>query len=403
MGATKVIPPASEKSHEKTLSLPESIEGKTKTVSVPHPESPAKIESNGKSESSPGSLGLKTDKKGPDAEKTVNRVHDAAPAEPAHSGKSEKLQQTHESGQGKSNGDIVALSPKMPGKALPIEGDSKDAPKIATTNASPEIAMPSPPEASEAPVLFPSPDKRLPLPYVAVLRPTEVAARQDTAVQEMAGQTGKDQSKPATSAGGNEIQGENTARLGMPLPEVLFFKDVQIEIYLKGSGIPSVFTSFTKKPYPLPSRKTVTKQEEAVESRTSTNIRGLDVPGIKHTISVARAEKGRYSFAIENRGKEGFEADILFHLFEGQGKDRIKEYRKVQLPAGAILMFRFVLPDAIFWDDDVFSAEIEDSKYITKVQSESGLVWREEKEPMTSEHTINSNAQQIPVLFIPKQ
>jgi len=316
------------------------------------------------------------------------------------------LHQSHESGQGKSNGDIIALSPKMPGKALPIEVDGKDAPKIATTNAAPEIAAPSSPAASETPALLPSPDKKLLLPsllYPGISRSAEVAARQDTAMPEMAGQTGKDLQEPATSVSGNEIQSKNTARLGMPLPEVLFFKDVQIEIYLKGGGIPSVFTRFTKKPYPLPSRKTVTKQEEAVESTTNTNIRGLDIPGIKHTISVARAEKGQYSFAIENRGKDGYEADILFHFFEGQEKDRIKEYRKVQLPAGAIFRVRFVLPDAIFWDDEVFSAEIEDSQYITKVQSESGLVWREEKEPLTSEQATDSNAQQIPVLFIPKQ
>jgi hypothetical protein len=36
------------------------------------------------------------------------------------------------------------------------------------------------------------------------------------------------------------------------------------------------------------------------------------------------------------------------------------------------------------------------------VQDESGLVWREEKDPMTPEQITTPNAQQIPVLFIPK-
>jgi len=405
MGTTKVITPTSDKSHEKTLPLPGASEDKTKPVSVPHPEGPAKIEASAKPESSPSSLGLKTDNKGPEAEKAGNRVPDAAPAAPVHFGKPHTLQKSHERGLEKSSGDIIAPTPEMPGKALHIESDSKNAPGVTATKAALEETAPSAPATSEMPALLPSADKKLPLlpmPYPGTLRPADVTARQDTAIPGIAGQTGKDLQEPATPVRGNEMQSENTARLGMPLPEVLFFKDIQIEIYLKGSGIPSVFTLFTKKPYPLPSRKTVIAREEAVESATNTNIRGLDTPGIKHTISVARAEKGRYSFAIENRGKDGYEADILFHFFERKEKEKIKEYRKVQLPAGAIIRFRFVLPDAVFWDDDVFSAEIEDSNYITKVQSESGLVWREEKEPLTSEKTLSSDAQQIPVLFMPK-
>ena len=44
------------------------------------------------------------------------------------------------------------------------------------------------------------------------------------------------------------------------------------------------------------------------------------------------------------------------------------------------LKFKFILPYAVFWDDDVFSLTLEDSLYLTKVHKELGLVWREYKE-----------------------
>jgi hypothetical protein len=42
---------------------------------------------------------------------------------------------------------------------------------------------------------------------------------------------------------------------------------------------------------------------------------------------------------------------------------------------------RFLMPDAVFWDDeDFFSGNIEDSSYITKFNYDKGLIWKEEKD-----------------------
>ena len=346
VGAAKVITPASETSHNKTLPLPEAVGVKTKPVSVFRPEGSSKIEAGAKPAPSPGPRELKkNDDKGPVAKKAATGVPGAAPALSAHSGTVNKLQQSPESGQGKSNGHI-GPSPEMPGKVLRGKGDDKDAPVVAAAKAAPENALQSAPSLPE-----------------------------------------------------RIKQSENKERLGIPVPEVLLPKDMQIVIYLRGGGIPSVFTSLTKKPYPAASNRTFSKKEEAVNSTTDTQIRGLDVSGIKHTMSVAIAEKGRYSFTIENRGKDGYETDILFHFYEGREKERKKEYRKIQLQPGAMFRFRFILPDAIFWDDDVFSAEIEDSRYVTKVRQETGLVWKEEKEPSVSRQPLSPVSQPIPVQF----
>jgi hypothetical protein len=41
----------------------------------------------------------------------------------------------------------------------------------------------------------------------------------------------------------------------------------------------------------------------------------------------------------------------------------------------------FVLPDAVFWDDEkFFSGSIEDSDSITKFNAETGFVWKEGKD-----------------------
>ena len=191
-------------------------------------------------------------------------------------------------------------------------------------------------------------------------------------------------------------QNESQERQGIPLPEVLLSRDIQVEIYLNGSEIPPVFTRFTKRPYPVPSRRDPAKKEEEVHYTARTKAQEPGEAGIRFLLSVANADKGVYSFAIENRGKEGYEAAVLFHLYEGRGKARTKEYRNISLHAGAAYTVKFVLPDAIFWDDDVFSVVMEDSKYITKVLDTSGLVWKEEKEPTVTDHPATSASQSVP-------
>jgi hypothetical protein len=59
----------------------------------------------------------------------------------------------------------------------------------------------------------------------------------------------------------------------------------------------------------------------------------------------------------------------------------MKEYKSFPLPPSTVTKFRFLMPEALFWDDtDRFSGSIEDSRSVTKFRYETGLTWKEEKE-----------------------
>ncbi|MBI5598337.1 MAG: hypothetical protein HY890_01210 [Deltaproteobacteria bacterium] len=121
----------------------------------------------------------------------------------------------------------------------------------------------------------------------------------------------------------------------------------------------------------------------------------------KRVFSVARAEAGVYTFVIENKvepsgtagtprgdaggplktaGGKAYAGKLLIRFREGRAGARVKEYA-VDIPAGGAVKFRFVFPEAVFWDDeDWFSGVIEDGNSITKYNSTNGFFWKEEKD-----------------------
>ncbi len=97
-------------------------------------------------------------------------------------------------------------------------------------------------------------------------------------------------------------------------------------------------------------------------------------------ISVAAAARGTYAFMIVNNSRASDVVDISFLFSDGPKLLRVKKYTAATIAAGGKATYRFIIPDAIFWDDeDRFGGTIEDSGSITKFNDETGLVWREEK------------------------
>ncbi len=153
-------------------------------------------------------------------------------------------------------------------------------------------------------------------------------------------------------------------------------------VELKEMEMPNVLLQLLKKAHPMANRKNGSeKQQEVavVEGREETHVEGTI--GVMRLFSVAKVEKGIYTFIIKNKGKEPYEADVVFRLFEGKAGERLKEFRTIGLSPNAVLQFKFVLPEAVFWDDeDYFTGTLEDSYTLTKFNDKTGLIWKEEKD-----------------------
>ena len=103
--------------------------------------------------------------------------------------------------------------------------------------------------------------------------------------------------------------------------------------------------------------------------------------GTRRVISVNKAERGLYTFVLENDSGETLSPDIVFHIFEGKPGERIRKIKNVELSPHAVLKFKFILPDAVFWDDEsYFTGTIENSDTTTKFNDKTGLIWKEEKD-----------------------
>ncbi|SPQ00494.1 hypothetical protein NBG4_250026 [Candidatus Sulfobium mesophilum] len=167
---------------------------------------------------------------------------------------------------------------------------------------------------------------------------------------------------------------------GFPKVEVPQSEDVKVEVNLDGRETQSVFIHLAKKPYPSPGQRVYKSKQGDVKCAAETKEEDLGASGIRHIFSIVKADHGIYTFTIDNKGNEIHVATIAFRLYEGQERERIKEYKNVQIQPGAVLRFKFIVPDAIFWDDkDRFSGEIESSKSMTKFNG-SGLIWIEDKD-----------------------
>jgi hypothetical protein len=175
------------------------------------------------------------------------------------------------------------------------------------------------------------------------------------------------------------IVGGGNPPLGIPVPDALLLKDIRIEVFLKDADMSDVLSHLFKKAHPMENRKDDSVNQKEIGVVEEKNIAGTSE--IKKVLYVAKAEKGLYTFVIRNNGNKAYEADVVFRLFEKKAGERIKEYKTVELPPDTALKFKFILPEAVFWDDEYyFTGTIENSDTLSKFNDKTGLIWKEEKD-----------------------
>jgi len=179
-----------------------------------------------------------------------------------------------------------------------------------------------------------------------------------------------------------ETKEEKKPTLGIPVSDVLLAKDIKIEVFFHDTEISSVISHLFKKAHPMAHKKDDSekpKEVDGIEEKSETYI--VDTPRVKRSLSVSKAEKAMYIFVIENKGGKACEADVVFRLFEGKAGERIKEVKPLELSTHAVVKFKFILPEAVFWDDEYyFIGTIESSDTLTKFNDKTGLIWKEEKD-----------------------
>ena len=160
--------------------------------------------------------------------------------------------------------------------------------------------------------------------------------------------------------------------LGIPLPDILLLSDIKIELSVKDTGISC---RLFRRPHPEEATKNVTQKEVAI---TEKDIK--EGPDSKRILRVAKADKGLYTFVMRNTANAAAKTDVAFHFFEKKKGDRKREFKGIELLPGAELKFKFVLPEAVFWDDEsYFTGTIETSDSVTKFNNKTGLIWKEEE------------------------
>jgi len=137
-----------------------------------------------------------------------------------------------------------------------------------------------------------------------------------------------------------------------------------VEIEITSGERKDIMVRLTRKGHPL--SKASSKE---VEVKTS-----LERSGTKTILWLDEAEPGAYTFSIN--GKDSAEIEATFIL---RGKtEGIKTY-KTKLE-GSGVQYKFLMPEAIFWDDDsYFTGTIEGAESITKFNGSTGLYWTERK------------------------
>lgn len=169
------------------------------------------------------------------------------------------------------------------------------------------------------------------------------------------------------------LEVEKTGALGI-------LADIRVEFYLKGPLGGEVLPQLSKRTHPMTGARHRGKPEgvNLFEETEKVDIEGES--GVKKVFSVARAEIGIYTLSIENTWEEPLEARVVFILYDGSEESRTREQR-LELSPGQSLRFKFVLPEAVFWDDeDYFTGMVEGSDTVTKFNDETGFVWEEEKD-----------------------
>nr|NIQ18341.1 hypothetical protein [Candidatus Aenigmarchaeota archaeon] len=168
----------------------------------------------------------------------------------------------------------------------------------------------------------------------------------------------------------SEVLVASEAEIGLP---IYVRKDIEIKVYFSGNEEGMSFR-LVKKNHPMSDEKYV--ETDITETLDEIVLAGES--GLRKMFSLSKAGKGAYSFLImsSNAKFDGIDVEVLLH--KGLKSERLKEYDGIEVAPGAAVEFRFLLPEAVFWDDDnYFSGTIERSRYITKFDAETGLIWKE--------------------------
>jgi hypothetical protein len=178
-----------------------------------------------------------------------------------------------------------------------------------------------------------------------------------------------------------DAEKEEKSVLGLPVDESFFNRDIKIEVHRQNAESHGVYMYLLKNSY-LSLRKRHTwgkeKKIETIEETKRNTDAGNDT---KTVFSVAKSGEGIYTFVVENRNTVPYNTGVVFVLYGGQKRERIKKISAVSVPPSSMLRFMFVLPDTVFWDDEkFFTGSIEDSDSITKFNDETGFVWKEGKD-----------------------
>jgi len=148
---------------------------------------------------------------------------------------------------------------------------------------------------------------------------------------------------------------------------------------LKETDISNISMRLLKNVHPMANRKE--KQTEVSLLEGTREAHSVDTSAVRKTFSVLRTAEGAYTFAIQNQENETFAADLVFLIFPGKKGERTKKYAAVELSPHTTVRFKFILPEAIFWDDEEhFSGKIENSDTMTKFNQKTGFVWKETKD-----------------------
>ncbi len=159
---------------------------------------------------------------------------------------------------------------------------------------------------------------------------------------------------------------------GLSIPDIFISKDLIIEVVSDILLLPDISVRLFKKMHPKENYSKDVMNEIDVQ-KEALNERNV-------IYSLVKAEKGVYVFELKNGGKDVHKLQIRVLLYEKTDRKRIREYKNINLDPGESEAIKFLIPEAIFWDDDdYFSGSIEDSKSITKFNHDAGIAWKEKK------------------------
>jgi hypothetical protein len=168
---------------------------------------------------------------------------------------------------------------------------------------------------------------------------------------------------------------EKKAPIGISGAAALLPRDIMIRVVVAGEDGSSLFTRLSRRT----SLENVGGKDSPVKAQEEKGSAGGNL--VRRVLSVVNADKGIYTFVIGNAGSKTIVVNTVFLLFERTKRERSKDYKVIRLAPGTGVKFKFLVPDAIFWDDDDrFTGSMEDSDSITKFNSDTGLVWKEEKD-----------------------